>query len=204
MNMTAAYRDDPRPPVLQAGGITLVLGMGGTGVSCAQFLGARGTRGMFADSRPLPPGLAAIRVAMPGAEILPAGAPARVPAGVDRLVVSPGVDLHWPLFADARRLGLPILSDIDLFLTEAAAPITAITGSNGKSTVTSMLGAMLADAGWRCRWAAIWEPRRWPCLARGWSITFWNFPVFNWSAVPGAHRGGGGLEYHAGSSGRAR
>ncbi|MEQ1801167.1 MAG: UDP-N-acetylmuramoyl-L-alanine--D-glutamate ligase [Gammaproteobacteria bacterium] len=127
--------------------VTLVLGMGGTGVSCARFLAARGARAIFADTRPLPPGTAAIRAAMPGAAILAGGPPATVPAGVDRILVSPGVDLHLPLLADARQRNVPVLSDIDLFVAEAGAPITAITGSNGKSTVTSMVGAMLAGAG---------------------------------------------------------
>ena len=72
-----------------------------------------------------------------------------MPAGVDRILVSPGVDLRLPVLADARQRGVPVLSDIDLFVAEAAAPITAITGSNGKSTVTSMVGAMLAGAGLR-------------------------------------------------------
>ncbi|MEO7387375.1 MAG: UDP-N-acetylmuramoyl-L-alanine--D-glutamate ligase, partial [Gammaproteobacteria bacterium] len=94
-------------------------------------------------------GTAAIRAVMPAAEILAGGPPATVPAGVDRIVVSPGVDLRLPVFADARRRGIPVLGDIDLFVAEARAPITAITGSNGKSTVTSMLGAMLAGAGVR-------------------------------------------------------
>ena len=123
--------------------------MGGTGVSCARFLAGRGVRAIFADTRNAPPGLAAIRAAMPAAEILPGGPPAAVPAGVDRILVSPGVDLRLPVLADARRLRVPVLSDIDLFVAEARAPITGITGSNGKSTVTSMVGAMLAGAGVR-------------------------------------------------------
>jgi len=149
MRMAAARTDADTPPANRAGGITLVLGMGGTGVSCARYLAGTGARAIFADTRPLPPGLAAIRAAMPGAGILPGGPPASVPAGVDRIVVSPGVDLRLPVLADARRLAVPVLSDIDLFVAEAAAPITAITGSNGKSTVTSMVGAMLAGAGVR-------------------------------------------------------
>jgi UDP-N-acetylmuramoylalanine--D-glutamate ligase len=149
MSMAAARTDAAMPPANRAGGITLVLGMGGTGVSCARFLAGAGTRAIFADTRPLPPGLAAIRAAMPGAEILPGGPPDTVPAGVDRIVLSPGVDLHLPVLADARQRAVPVLSDIDLFVAEAAAPITAITGSNGKSTVTSMVGAMLASAGVR-------------------------------------------------------
>lgn len=149
MKMAATRREDRQPAVKRTGEITLVLGMGGTGVSCARFLAARGARAIFADTRPLPPGLTAIRAAMPAAGILAGATPATVPDGVGRVLLSPGVDLSLPVIADARRRGLPVLSDIDLFVAEAAAPITAITGSNGKSTVTSMLGAMLAGAGVR-------------------------------------------------------
>jgi len=149
MSMAAARKDDGQLPANRAGGVTLVLGMGGTGVSCARFLAAHGVRAIFADTRTLPPGAAAIRAAMPAAEILPSGPPAVVPPGVDRILVSPGVDLRLPVLTDAGRRGIPVLSDIDLFVAEAAAPITAITGSNGKSTVTSMVGAMLAGAGVR-------------------------------------------------------
>ncbi|MBL8202184.1 MAG: UDP-N-acetylmuramoyl-L-alanine--D-glutamate ligase [Chromatiales bacterium] len=145
--MAAARTDATTPPASRAGGVALVLGMGSTGVSCARFLAGRGARAIFADTRALPPGMAAIRAAMPGAEVLAGGPPATVPAGVDRVLVSPGVDLRLPVLADARQRGIPVLSDIDLFVAEAAAPITAITGSNGKSTVTSMVGAMLAGAG---------------------------------------------------------
>ncbi len=149
MSMAAARKDDEPLPANRAGGVTLVLGMGGTGVSCARFLAARGARAIFADTRAMPPGAAAIRAAMPAAEILPSGPPAVLPPGVNRILVSPGVDLRLPVLADARQHGVPVLSDIDLFVAEAAAPITAITGSNGKSTVTSMVGAMLTGAGAR-------------------------------------------------------
>jgi UDP-N-acetylmuramoylalanine--D-glutamate ligase len=144
--MMAAPRNDSGP---SAAGTTLVLGMGGTGVSFARYLAGQGAPALFADTRPFPPGMAAIRAAMPAAGILADGPPAALPAGVNRVVVSPGVDLRLPVLADARRRGVPVLSDIDLFVAEARAPITGITGSNGKSTVTSMVGAMLAGAGVR-------------------------------------------------------
>jgi UDP-N-acetylmuramoylalanine--D-glutamate ligase len=128
---------------------TLVLGMGTTGASCARHLAARGESAWFADTRAAPPGLAAIRAAMPSAGVLSGELPADVPAGVGRVVVSPGVDLGLPLLADARRRGLPVLSDLDLFVVDCRAPVIGITGSNGKSTVTSMVGAMLAADGWR-------------------------------------------------------
>jgi UDP-N-acetylmuramoylalanine--D-glutamate ligase len=149
MAATAIHPDqDSRAP---RGGTVLVLGMGGTGAACARYLAARGEQAVFADTRVTPPGVAAIRAAMPTAELLPGRAPVEVPSGVTRILVSPGVDLELPVLKAARSQGLPILSDIDLFVAEARAPIVAITGSNGKSTVTSMLGQMLATAGRRVR-----------------------------------------------------
>jgi UDP-N-acetylmuramoylalanine--D-glutamate ligase len=133
----------------QATGTVLVLGMGGTGAACARYLAARGTVAVFADTRAAPPGLAAIRAALPAAEIHAGQIPQQLPPQVTQVVISPGVDLHLPLLNDARRRGVPVLSDIDLFVREARAPIVAITGSNGKSTVTSMLGEMLVAAGLR-------------------------------------------------------
>lgn len=133
----------------QATGPVLVLGMGGTGAACARYLATRGTRAIFADTRAVPPGLAAIRAALPDAEVHAGQIPQQLPPQVVQVVVSPGVDLHLPVLADARRRGVPVLSDIDLFVCEARAPIVAITGSNGKSTVTSMVGEMLSTAGLR-------------------------------------------------------
>lgn len=133
----------------QATGPVFVLGMGGTGAACARYLADRGVTAVFADTRAAPPGLSAIRTAMPGVETHTGQIPLKLPAHVARVVVSPGVDLQLPLLQDARRRGIPVLSDIDLFVSEARAPIVAITGSNGKSTVTSMLGEMLAAAGLR-------------------------------------------------------
>ena len=133
----------------QVTGSVFVLGMGGTGAACARYLAARGVTAVFADTRAVPPGLSAIRAAMPEVEVHAGQIPLTLPPHIARVVVSPGVALQLPLLQDARQRGIPVLSDIDLFVSEAAAPIVAITGSNGKSTVTSMLGQMLASAGLR-------------------------------------------------------
>jgi len=63
--------------------------------------------------------------------------------------VSPGVPLDLPPLVKARERGLEICSDIDLFMGECRAPVIAVTGSNGKSTVTAMTAAALAGAGWQ-------------------------------------------------------
>jgi len=127
----------------------LVLGMGATGASLARHLAGCGVSAWFADSRAAPPAAGAIEVAMPGAGLLAGMIPATVPEGVAELIVSPGVDLDLPVIADARRRGLPVRSDLDLFAAACRAPAVGITGSNGKSTVTTMVGAMLQAAGWQ-------------------------------------------------------
>jgi UDP-N-acetylmuramoylalanine--D-glutamate ligase len=132
---------DPAPAVL-------VLGMGVTGASCARFFAARGLVAWFADSRREPPGLAAIRDAMPGATCFNGNPIPPLPASITRVIVSPGVNLDLPVIAEARQRGLQLLSDLDLFAAESRAPAIGITGSNGKSTVTSMVGALLAADGW--------------------------------------------------------
>lgn len=141
-DMSGAAADAVARPVL-------VLGMGATGASAARYFAARGIAAWFADTRRDPPGLADIRRAMPAAAVMAGDIPATVPAGVAQLVVSPGVDLHLPVLADAHARHLSVLSDLDLFAGECQAPILGITGSNGKSTVTSMVAAMLEAGGWR-------------------------------------------------------
>jgi UDP-N-acetylmuramoylalanine--D-glutamate ligase len=127
----------------------LVLGMGATGASCARFLAAQGRAAWFADTRAAPPGMAAIRDVMPDAGVMAGNLPRAVPPGVTQVIVSPGVDLDLPLLADAHARGVPVLSDLDVFMSQCRAPVIGVTGSNGKSTVTSMVGEALAGVGWR-------------------------------------------------------
>jgi UDP-N-acetylmuramoylalanine--D-glutamate ligase len=83
----------------------------------------------------------------PGFELLPGGEPAYLPAGVDGVVVSPGVPLAKPLFGAARRRGVPIVAEVELAFPLLSGPVAAITGSNGKSTTTALTGAMLRATG---------------------------------------------------------
>lgn len=127
----------------------LVLGMGVTGAACARYFSAHGVAVAFADTRSVPPGLEEIRSAMPSAPLHTGPAAIELPASVRRIVVSPGVDLHLPVLALARERGLAVLSDLDLFAAEAQAPAIGITGSNGKSTVTTLVGDLLRASGRR-------------------------------------------------------
>ncbi len=126
---------------------TLIVGLGATGLSCARFLAQRGVELAVTDSRAKPPGLAAFQKELPDVALFVGGFDASAFARAERIVVSPGVSLQEPLLQAALRRGIEIVGDIELFARVAKAPVVAITGSNGKSTVTSLLGAMASHAG---------------------------------------------------------
>lgn len=125
----------------------LIVGLGKTGVSCARFLHTQGAELVLTDSRAEPPGLAPLRALLPDARCHLGGFTLAALDGVDTVIVSPGVSLREPLLQAAWARGLPLWSDIELFARHARAPIVAITGSNGKSTVTTLVGQMAAQAG---------------------------------------------------------
>ena len=123
------------------------MGLGQTGLACARYLQARGIPVVIIDSRTNPPGLEALTEEMPDAAVITGGFDSQVFRLADRILVSPGISVDEPLIREARARGAEILGDIELFAREAQAPIVAITGSNGKSTVTTLLGAMARCAG---------------------------------------------------------
>ncbi|NGP52177.1 UDP-N-acetylmuramoyl-L-alanine--D-glutamate ligase [Thioalkalivibrio sp. XN8] len=129
----------------------LVVGLGATGLSCARYLARLGQRVRVVDSRAEPPGLAALGALRETVELRLGGFDKGVLDGVAEVVVSPGVSLREPLLEEARRRGLALLGDIELFARAAPAPVAAITGSNGKSTVTSLLAELARAGGLRVR-----------------------------------------------------
>jgi len=126
---------------------TLIVGLGMTGLSCARYLQERSVPVVIIDSRPNPPGLSELQEDMFGVSVVTGGFDSQVFASAERLLVSPGVSIDEPLIQAARQRGVEVLGDIELFAREATAPIAAITGSNGKSTVTALLGEMARHAG---------------------------------------------------------
>ncbi len=123
---------------------TLIVGLGKTGLSCARYLSSRGVPLAVTDSRELPPGLEQLREELPDAGLFLGGFNADVFGAAERLIVSPGVSVREPLIQQAIEQGVSVLGDVELFCQVANAPYVAITGSNGKSTVTSLLGEMAA------------------------------------------------------------
>ncbi len=127
----------------------LVIGMGLTGASAVRFLVNKGFQVSVADSRVSPPALAEVRRDYPEVAIHAGSLDPALLIGIDALLVSPGVHLRERLLLAARKQGLKIQGDIEWFAHYVQAPVVAITGSNGKSTVTALLADMAASAGLR-------------------------------------------------------
>ncbi len=128
---------------------SLVLGLGVTGLSLARFLSAQGDTVLIADTREEPPGLEALQKERLDVELALGAYPVGWLDRVDRIFVSPGVSLDHPLLLEAKTRGMPMSNDIGLLAQcarDTGVPLVAITGSNGKSTVTTMLAAMLEKA----------------------------------------------------------
>lgn len=124
----------------------LIIGLGQTGLSCLRYCLQRGVSPLVMDTRTQPP----------GAEQLPEqiehyfGGLSLAPIlAAELIIVSPGVPLSTPELQQALAAGIEVVGDIELFVRECTAPIVAITGSNGKSTVTTLVGEMAAEAGIR-------------------------------------------------------
>jgi len=127
----------------------VVVGMGRTGLSVARFLARRGLEFAALDTREEPPGAADFRAEFPGHELRCGGFDATLLAGAAEIVLSPGIDPAEPALRAAAARGAAVIGDIELFWREARAPIVAITGTNAKSTVTTLVGLMAARAGLR-------------------------------------------------------
>ncbi len=134
----------------------LVYGLGASGSAAASFLHERGVGVLVVDRRRAEDLVVDSRAdalrssdGPDGAEIelLLGQEPSRLPPGIDAIVVSPGVSPERPLLREARRLGIPILAEVELAFPHLKGPVIGITGSNGKSTTTAMTGALLEASG---------------------------------------------------------
>jgi len=124
----------------------IVVGLGQTGLSCVRFLNRRGYQVAVVDSRKNPPGQEELAANYPQVTLSAGSFDVDVLLSADEIVLSPGVALAEPALQKAVNNGIPVVGDIDLFCREVDAPIVAITGSNAKSTVTDLVGAMARAA----------------------------------------------------------
>jgi UDP-N-acetylmuramoylalanine--D-glutamate ligase len=130
---------------------TVVVGLGRTGMSVVRHLRAQGRAVAVTDTRAAPPELAQLRALAPEVNVSAGGLDQRLLDGADAIVVSPGMAARGAFFDAARARGLPVCGDIELFARAARAPVVGITGTNGKSTVTTLVGEMARRAGRRTR-----------------------------------------------------
>ncbi|HCU53676.1 MAG TPA: UDP-N-acetylmuramoyl-L-alanine--D-glutamate ligase [Gammaproteobacteria bacterium] len=137
--MATAQRNDTRR--------ALVVGIGLSGLSCARWLVRHGYAVSAVDSRAHPPGLPALQAELPEVSVQTGGFESSLFRDPGLLVVSPGISLREPVIAEAAARGVDVVGDVELFARHAKAPVLAITGANGKSTVTTLVGEMCREAG---------------------------------------------------------
>jgi UDP-N-acetylmuramoylalanine--D-glutamate ligase len=130
----------------------LVLGLGDSGLSMVRWLFGRGAKVRVADTRLQPPHAAKLQRDFGGVELHTGSYRAETFRDIDAIAISPGVALREPLVQQAISDGLPVVGDVELFAQAFASEgypskVIGITGSNGKSTVTSMLGELCKAAG---------------------------------------------------------
>lgn len=127
--------------------LAVIVGLGKTGLSCARYFHARGRPFRVIDSRFSPPALAEFETEFPGEVIELGGFSQQSLLQAGEIVLSPGISLQTPEIAQAISQGVPVTGDIDIFSREVKAPVIAVTGSNGKSTVVTLVSEMARQVG---------------------------------------------------------
>lgn len=127
--------------------VKAIIGTGITGLSVARFLAAQQQAFILLDTRSSPPNLEQVKCEFPHVSIECGELNPHTLLACDEIIVSPGVAIATPAIEQAKAAGIPIVGDIEIFVRYAKAPIVAITGSNAKSTVTTLVGEMAKAAG---------------------------------------------------------
>jgi len=127
----------------------VVVGLGVTGLSCVRFLREQGIPVAVTDTRENPPSLIELRTLYPDVPVSLGQLDEKLLQKAETLVVSPGLSIKEPAIAKQATRGIPVIGDIELFAQAVRSPIIAITGTNAKSTVTTLVGKMAEMAGLR-------------------------------------------------------
>src|SRR6202049_2294954 len=128
---------------------SVVVGLGKTGASCVRYLAKRGEHVSATDTRLAPPGLKELGDLAGAVDLRLGGFDLSLLEGASQVLMSPGVSLDEPIVKAARARGIEVLGDVELFAREVHAPVIGVTGTNGKSTVTTLVARMAAAAGRR-------------------------------------------------------
>lgn len=135
--------------ISNGGEYTLVVGLGATGFSCVENLLRRGVHVVVTDSRREPPYLESLKNKYPEVSFQLGGFDPQLFSNANEVIISPGIAVSNVAVENAILAGRPVYGDIELFAQQAQAPVIAITGSNGKSTVTTLVFELLKAAGRR-------------------------------------------------------
>ena len=133
--------------VIQREGLRVVVGLGKTGLSCVRFLRALGYQVAVNDTRLAPPNLAELNAEFPEVEVSLGRLDEALLLRAQEIITSPGISINEPELLSVRvNAGISVIGDIELFCRATTKPIVAITGSNAKSTVTTLVGLMAENA----------------------------------------------------------
>lgn len=125
----------------------LVAGLGKTGLSIARYLHRKNQSFALFDTRKEAPGIQECRTEFPKSSLYLEQLPEELFNKVTAIITSPGLSLETPFFKKAQEKGIALYGDIECLAREITAPVVAITGTNGKSTVTTLVGEMAESAG---------------------------------------------------------
>lgn len=127
--------------------LRIIVGLGATGLSCVRYFSRLGFPLAVVDTRAHPPALAELQASFPEVVVIRGELNPQVLSQASEIILSPGIALQHPAIATCIAQGIPVLGDVELFARVAKAPVIGITGSNAKSTVTTLLGLMAQQAG---------------------------------------------------------
>ena len=143
--------DDKMAGLLAKHSDAVVIGLGLTGYSVVRYLVGAGLQVKVIDTRSVAPFGEQLQQAFPDVPVymgaMDESLPSRILRDASLVIVSPGVSTRLPELSAARERGADVVGDIELFVQKNQQPVVAITGSNGKSTVTSLVGEILRSAG---------------------------------------------------------
>ncbi len=133
--------------LIQREGLRVVIGLGKTGLSCVRYLCSLGYKVAVNDTRDNPPNFLELQTEFPDVAISLGKLDEHLLLSAQEIISSPGISIDEPPLRAARQAGIAVIGDIELFCRAVDKPIVAITGSNAKSTVTTLVGLMAEKAG---------------------------------------------------------
>jgi UDP-N-acetylmuramoylalanine--D-glutamate ligase len=134
---------------MSASNLHVIVGLGATGLSCARYLKEKGVPFAVTDTREVPPFLPHLKQIAKDTETSFGKIDSHLLDKAETIVLSPGIALHEEVIAKQIKRGVPVIGDIELFAKAVNSPVIAITGTNAKSTVTTLVGKMAESAGYQ-------------------------------------------------------